>query len=194
MLKATLADRDLVINILHSAFEPIMDDNSINFIVKQDAKRSERVKYLMEFLVDDCYDFGEILLSDKKNACILLKYPHKAKTTFAVLWRHVKLAFKSVGLSNVPKVLRRQAAIKKHHIKGEYIHPVIMGATSEVRGFGFGARLIKQLFEDRDEKNHLPVIIETTTDENLRMYQRFGFKLIKEVQTKNFPLYFLRLN
>ena len=179
MLKATLADRDLVINILHSAFEPIMDDNSINFIVKQDAKRSERVKYLMEFLVDDCYDFGEILLSDKKNACILLKYPHKAKTTFAVLWRHVKLAFKSVGLSNVPKVLRRQAAIKKHHIKGEYIHPVIMGATSEVRGFGFGARLIKQLFEDRDEKNHLPVIIETTTDENLRMYQRFGFKLIK---------------
>lgn len=194
MLKATLADRDLVINILHSAFEPIMDDNSINFIVKQDAKRSERVKYLMEFLVDDCYDFGEILLSDKKNACILLKYPHKAKTTFAVLWRHIKLAFKSVGLSNVPKVLRRQAAIKKHHIKGEYIHPVIMGATSEVRGFGFGARLIKQLFEDRDEKNHLPVIIETTTDENLKMYQRFGFKLIKEVQTKNFPLYFLRLN
>lgn len=194
MIKAGKQDRDHVVGILHSAFEPITDDNSINFVVKQDHKRSERIKILMEFLVDDCLDFGEVLLSDKRNACILLKYPHKAKTTFAVLWRHVKLAFKCIGLLNVPKVLKRQAIIKKHHIKGTYIHPVIMGATSEVRGFGFGVRLIKQLFDDRDEKNKLPVIIETTTDENLKMYQRFGFKLIKEVHTKNFPIYFLRLN
>lgn len=194
MLKATQADRDLVVNILHSAFEPIEEDNSINFIVKQDAKRSKRIKYLMEFIVDDCFDFGEILLSDKKNACILIKYPHKTKTTFAVILRYIKLAFKCTGVLNAPKVLKRQAVIKKHHIKGAYIHPVIMGATNEVKGFGFGARLIKQLLAEREKENQLPVIIETTTAQNLRMYQRFGFKLIKEVQTKDFPLYFLRLN
>ena len=193
MIRAGKQDRDLVVDILHSAFEPIFDDNSINFIAKQDHKRSERIKVLMEFLVDDCLDFGEVLLSDKRNACILVKYPHTAKTTFTVVLRHVKLAFKCVGLSNVYRVLKRQAIINKHHIKEAYIHPVIMGATSEVRGFGFGARLIKQLLEDR-ENNTLPVIIETTTNENLRMYQRFGFELIKEVQTKDFPLYFLRLN
>ncbi len=194
MVKAGKEDRDHVVGILHSAFEAIHDNNSINFIVKQDEKRSERIKALMEFLVDDSLDFGEVLLSDKRNACILIKYPHTAKTTFAVMWRHVKLAFKCIGLTNVPKVLKRQAAIKKHHVKEAYIHPVIMGATSEVRGFGYGARLIKQLFEDREEETILPVIIETTTDENLKMYQRFGFKLFKEVQTKDFPLYFLRLN
>ena len=194
MVKAGKEDRDHVVGILHSAFEAIHDNNSINFIVKQDEKRSERIKALMEFLVDDSLDFGEVLLSDKRNACILIKYPHTAKTTFAVMWRHVKLAFKCIGLTNVPKVLKRQEAIKKHHVKEAYIHPVIMGATSEVRGFGYGARLIKQLFEDREEETILPVIIETTTDENLKMYQRFGFKLFKEVQTKDFPLYFLRLN
>lgn len=194
MIRASKEDRDHVVGILHSAFEAIHDNNSINFIVKQDEKRSERIKALMEFLVDDSFDFGEVLLSDKRNACILLKYPHTAKTTFAVMWRHVKLAIKCIGLTNVPKVLKRQAAIKKHHVKEAYIHPVIMGATSEVRGFGYGARLIKQLFEDREEETVLPVIIETTTDENLKMYQRFGFKLFKEVQTKDFPLYFLRLN
>lgn len=193
MIKAEKQDRNHVVDILHSAFEPITDDNSINFVVKQDAKRSERIKVLMEFLVDDCLDFGEVLLSDKRNACILVKYPHTAKTTFAVICRNIKLAIKCVGFSNIYKVLRRQAVIRRHHIKGAYIHPVIMGATSEVRGFGFGARLIKQLLEDRTD-NTLPVIIETTTGENLRMYQRFGFKLIKEVHTKKFPLYFLRMN
>lgn len=194
MIIAKKQDRDHIVNILHSAFEPIKDDNSINFIVKQDHKRSDRVKYLMEFLVDDCFDFGEIILSDQRNACILLKYPHTAKTTFAVILRHIKLAFKCVGLANVYKVLKRQAIIKKHHdVKEAYINPVIMGATSEVKGFGFGVRLIKRLKEQR-EHTPLPVIFETTTGDNLKMYQRFGFKLTKEVKTKDFPLYFLRLN
>lgn len=193
MIKAGKEDRDHIVDILHSAFEPIKEDNSINFIAKQDHKRSDRIKVLMEFLVDDCLDFGEILLSDKRNACILVKYPHTAKTTLAVILRHLKLAFKCVGLSNVPKVLKRQALIKKHHIKGAYMNPVIMGATSEVRGFGYGARLMKQSMEEKAGYK-LPVILETTTDENLKMYERLGFKLIKKVQTKDFPLYFLRLN
>ena len=85
MIKAGKQDRDHVVEILHSAFEPITEDNSINFIAKQDHKRSERIKILMEFLVDDCLDFGEVLLSDKRNACILVKYPHTAKTTLAVV-------------------------------------------------------------------------------------------------------------
>ena len=195
MIIAKKQDRDHIVSILHSAFEPIKDNNSINFIVKQDHKRSDRVKYLMEFLVDDCFDFGEILLSDQRNACILLKYPHTAKLTMAVIIRHVVLAFKCVGLSNVYKVLKRQAVIRKHHdVKEACITPVIMGATSDVKGFGFGARLLKQLKDEREEATVLPVIFETTTDANLSMYKRFGFKLIKEVQTKDFPLYFLRLN
>jgi len=195
MIKAQRSDRNHIVSILHSAFEPIKDDNSINFIVKQDHKRSERVRALMEFLVDDCFDFGEILLSDQRNACILLKYPHTSKTTIAVIKRHIKLAFNCVGLTNVYKVLKRQAVIKKHHnVKEAYINPVIMGATSDVKGFGFGARLLKQLKDEREDGTVLPVIFETTTDVNLKMYQRFGFELFKEVQTKDFPLYFLRLN
>lgn len=193
MIFAKSSDRDHIASILHSAFEPIKDANSINFIVKQDSKRSQRLKVLMEFLVDDCLEFGEILMSDKRNACILVKYPHTQRFTFKSMLRHIRLAVKCIGLFSVYRVLKRQAVLKKYHIKEAYIHPVIMGATSDVKGLGFGVRLIKELKHNRAD-NKLPVIIETTTKENLRMYQRFGFVLFKEVQTESFPLYFLRMN
>ncbi len=194
MIIASQKDKERVIDILHSAFEPIKKDNAINFVVKQDHKRSERIRLLMEYIVEDCFDFGEILLSDKKNACILIKYPHKEKITLQVLKRHLKLAFYCIGIKKLFKVLNRQATLKRHHVKEPHIHPVIMGATNEVKGMGFGVPAIKQLFEERAEANKLPVIIETTTEQNAKMYQRFGFKIFKEIQTRKFPIYFLRIN
>lgn len=194
MIKATSADKKRIAEILHSAFEPIHESNSINFIVKQDRKRSERIYLLMEYLVEHCMDFGEVLISNNRSACILLKYPHTEKRTLKEIFWQIKLAFRCIGLKNVPKVLKRQATLKKHHIKTPYIHPVIMGAYNEVNGLGIGIRLIKQLIKEYGDNNELPVIIETTTDQNLRIYQRFGFKVFKEIQTKDFPLYFLRMN
>jgi len=194
MIKAKNSDKKRIADILHSAFEPITQSNSINFIVKQDHKRSQRIYMLMQYLVDHCMDFGEVLISDNRNACILLKYPHTEKLTLKEAFWQIKLAFKCIGLANVPKVLKRQATLKKHHIKAPYIHPVIMGAYNEVNGLGIGVRLIKQLIDEYGQNNELPVIIETTTDENLRIYKRFGFELIKEIKTEDFPLYFLRMN
>ncbi len=193
MTKASFSDKETVVSILHSAFEPIYDANSINFIVKQDKKRSQRIRVLMEYLFENCLNFGEVLLSDNREACILLKYPHTERLNFNELFWLLKLAFKCVGLFNVPKVLKRQVTLKKHHIKTPYIHPVIMGAKNEVNGLGIGVRLIKQLINQYSQ-NELPVIIETTTDQNLKIYKRFGFSVFKKIQTKDFPLYFLRMN
>ena len=193
MIKAQHSDKKRIIDILHSAFEPIHEANSINFIVKQDNKRSELLRALMEYLVEDCMDYGEILMSDQRNACILVKYNNLHKPKIKDYWRQAKLAIKCIGLSNVGKVLQRQKLIKKNHPKETYVHPVIMGATNEVKGFGYGVRLMMQL-RDENPDNILPVITETTTDVNLNIYKRFGFELYNQIDTESFPIYFLRLN
>ena len=193
MIKATYGDKNYVVDILHSAFEPIKDPNSINFIVKQDENRSERIRILMEYLFEDSMASGEVLLSNNRNACILVKYPHTEKKTWKWLKWQFKLVFQVIGIKNIFKILKRLSRLKKHHIKDPYIHPVIMGAKSEVNGLGIGVRLIRQLI-DHYPNNELPIIIETTTDENLRIYNRFGFEVFKKIETKDFPLYFLRMN
>ncbi len=191
MIKATKKDKELIVDILTSAFEPITIPNSINFVVKQDSKRNERLKVLMEYLCDNSLLFGEVFLSDNRKACTLIQYPHTKKITLqTVLW-DFQLALKCIGLSNVVKVLKREITLKKHHSKEPHIHPMILGTYSEERGKGHGFRLIKQLQEYYKDTT-LPVIIETTTKENLNLYEYFGFKIFKETSELQYPLYFLK--
>lgn len=191
MYKATLQDRSCVVNILHSAFEPIKIPNSINYVVKQDKKRRKRLRILMEYLFDTSFLFGEVFLSDNRKACILVQFPHKKKVTLKTIKWDLRLAFKCIGFSNIFKVLKRELALKKYHIKDPHIHPIIMAANHEDKGKGFGVRLIMEL-KKYYENNKLPIIIETTTKENLKLYNKFGFKIFKETHDLDYPLFFLK--
>jgi len=42
--------------------------------------------------------------------------------------------------------------------------------------------------------NELPIVIDTATEENVTLYKKFGFKIIKKEEALGFPIYFLRLN
>lgn len=192
MIKATKEDKDIVVAILTSAFEPITIPNSINFVVKQDHKRKERLQVLMEHLFNNSLCFGEVFLSDNKKACALIQYPHTKKVTLQTILWDINLVFNCIGITNVFKVVKREITLKKYHSKEPHIHPMILGTFSEERGKGHGFRLIKQL-QSYYNAHTLPIIIETTTKENLELYRYFGFEVFKKTTELEYPLYFLKL-
>jgi len=49
MIKASFEDKKTIVNLLLSTFIELKFPNSINFVVKQDQKRSIRLQYLMEY-------------------------------------------------------------------------------------------------------------------------------------------------
>ncbi len=191
MLKATIKDKELVTEILHEAFVDITIPNSINFVVKQDEKRNQRLRFLMEYLFLTTLEFGNVFISDNKKSCALIAYPHLQKTTVKNIFWKLQLVFKTIGLSNVLKVLKREKQLKKYHIKTPHIHPVIMGVTKEHQGKGTGVRLIKEVFNFYKD-NKLPCILETTTKNNIKMYEKFGFYIFEKSTNLKYPLYFLR--
>lgn len=191
MIKANYKDKGLVIDILYHAFVNITIPNSINFVVKQDKQRKKRLRFLMEYLFLKALDFGEIYISNNKKACILLLYPHKEKNTFQNILRDSKLAFTTIGILNMYKVLKREYQLKKHHIKEPHIHPLIMGVQEAYQGKGLGVRLIYEVL-DKYKGNKLPCIIETTTKSNLKLYKKFGFYIFNQTTDLGYPLYFLR--
>ena len=191
MIKANNQDKGLVIAILTSAFESTTTTNSINFVVKQDFKRKERLRVLMEYLFYNSLYFGEVFLSDNKKACVLIQLPDTKKITPRTIFWDLKLVFKCIGIFNVLKVLKREMILKKYHTKETHIHPLILGTFAEERGKGHGVRLIQQLKEYYKE-NTLPIIIETSTKENLKLYHHFGFKIFKENLELAYPLFFLK--
>jgi GNAT superfamily N-acetyltransferase len=191
--KATITDKQLVSEILVSAFSSLTDDSSINLVVKQDDKRIERMQILMEYLFERAIRFGEVFISDNNKACILLKFPHTEKVTPKTILLDLKLAFKCIGIERVYDVLKRERIAKKNYPKEPQIRPMIMGVKKDFEGKGTAARLMMEV-RNKFKNTRLPVIIDAASENNARLYQKFGFRVIKKEDALGFPIYFLRLN
>ena len=190
---AKYADKNLVAEILVSAFLPLKDKNSINLVVKQDDKRAERMHFLMEYLFEKAFSFGEIYISNNNKACILLSFPHQEKTTLKTIFLDFQLANKCIGFKRVLTVLKRQKSVQQNYPKGKFILPLIMGVTSDCKGNGTAARLMIEV-KNHYKDSKLPVIVDAASKQNVILYQKFGFKVFREDNSSGFPIYFLRLN
>ncbi len=193
MIKANNKDKELVIDILISAFTPKKEDNSINLVVKQDKNRIQRMHVLMGYLFDRSMLFGEVFISDNKKACLLLNYPYKEKVTFKTIQLDLQLAVQCIGIERVFKILKKQRIAKRNYPKEKYIKPIILGVKKEINGNGSAARLIievKKYYAD----NQLPVVIDAASEDNVRLYKKFGFRVINKEKALGFPIYYLRLN
>lgn len=190
---AKYTDKNLVAEILVSAFLPLKNKNSINLVVKQDKKRTERMRFLMAYLFEKAFNFGEIYISNNNKSCILLSFPNKEKTTIKTIFLDFQLAYKCIGFNRVFQVLKRQKNVKQHYPKENYILPLIMGVTQDCKGNGTAARLMIEV-KNHYKHSKLPVIVDTALKQNVILYQKFGFKVFKEDNSSGFPIYFLRLN
>jgi ribosomal protein S18 acetylase RimI-like enzyme len=190
--KAQYSDKKLVADILVSAFTPKVERNSINHVVKQDRKRVERMHVLMEYLFERAFYFGEVFISDNNQSCILIKYSYKEKVTLRTIRSDLKLAFKCIGIERVFKVLRRQQVVKRHYPKEKHIQPLIFGVKVESKGNGNAARLMLEV-KDYYKDNNLPAIVDAASEQNAKLYQKIGFKIIKIDESLGFPIYYLRI-
>lgn len=192
MLRAQKEDKALVVTILLEAFEPILEDNSINFVVKQDDKRSDRMRVLMEYLFDKAMRTGEIFLSDNRACCLLVTYAHKDTFSWAKVRSNLRLVFKCIGSARVPKVLKRQAVVQRNYPSGRYIRPMIFAVNDAYKGTPTAARLVLQVFKDF-RNNELPVIVDTASEDHVKLYQKFGLKIYNKEMELGFPIYLLRM-
>lgn len=187
MIIGTAKERDIAIDILCKSFYNILIPNSINFVVNEKGNRYKKLKALMTYQFDLSLLYGKVFLSDDKNGVIL--YLDNPRQSLKRFYLELKLVFKCIGLSNVFKVLKRESLLKKNHPNHDYIHLWLMGVLPELQGKGIGSKLLNEslkLFQDDF------IIVETTTPENLKFYQKNGFTIFHETHQLDYPLYFLK--
>ncbi len=173
MRKATFNDKDLVVDILSQSFN---ENKSINFVVKQDKKRAQRVKTLMEYSFFTGMRSGAVYIDDTNLACAI--FLHEKKTTLSsVLW-DLKLVFKVIGIKNVFNVLKREQEIAKNQPKSDFKHLWYLGVFPKSQGKGIGSKFLTDLLDFY--KNDL-VYLETSTLRNLPLYKRHSFSIINEI-------------
>lgn len=186
MIQASLADKALVIDILSESFD---SNKSINYVVKQDKKRETRIKGLMDYSFNYCYEFGKVWLNDDKTACALILYNDKKKTTLkSILW-DIKLALNVITPARVPKVLGRESKIKKFHPNEPFLYLWFIGVRNKDQGKGLGTQLLQEIEAENSRKR--AIYLETSTERNLPFYERFGFQTFNEVDL-SYRLYMMK--
>lgn len=188
MIKVAKNEKNIVLEILHSAFYKVLIPNSINFTVKNDKKRYERLMALMDYQYKMAMKYGEIFLSDDKKGCVL--FVDKAYPSIQKICWETELLFKCIGIENTFKTLKRERLLKAFHPKGPFKYLWLMGVKPEFQGRGIGSNLIKEALT-RYEGDL--IYVETTIPENIKFYTHLGFKISYETHELNYPLYFLKL-
>ena len=187
MIKAESKDKNLVVDILTKSFDT---NQSVNYNVKQDEKRVQRVRSLMDYSFEVCYSFGDVFLSDDKKGCALITYPDKKKTTLKSILLDIKLIVSAVGLMNIKKTLARESLINKMHPKEPMYYLWFIGIDPEHQNEGIGSILLDDIIEDSEHKQR-PIYLETSTVKNLPWYKKFGFQIYHELDL-SYKLFFLK--
>jgi GNAT superfamily N-acetyltransferase len=187
MRHANYKEKDLIIDILTQSFET---NKSVNYIIPQDEKRIRRIRALMDYSFEICSLFGEVFISDDDNACALIVYPDKKKTTLKSIVLDVKLILQCVGFKNIKKTLSREALIQKIQPKETMTYLWFIGVKLTEQNKGIGSLLLQEII-DHSIQNKRPIYLETSTIKNLPWYGKFGFKVYSE-QDLSYDLYFLK--
>ncbi|MEJ2884755.1 GNAT family N-acetyltransferase [Pedobacter sp. GR22-6] len=186
MIKAQSIDKERIIEILTLAFE---SNASVNYIIKQDGRRMQRIRHLMDYSVKVCTAFGKVLLSDDRNAAALVMHEPKSFSLQSLFW-DLQLIVRVTGLRKLRKVLQREALIKAQHPAGNFYYLWFIGVHPVHKGYGIGSDLLNELIADAESLG-LTVYLETSTAKNVPWYEKFGFLNFKEIDL-GYRLYFLK--
>ena len=186
MVKATYSDKQLVADLLSRSFET---NQSVNYIVQQDSRRSARIRSLMEYSFKVCFSFGQVFLSDDGKACALVLFPDRKRTNYRSVYLDLKLMFSSIGLANIPKALSRESKIKSRQPRELKCYLWFIGVDPEHQNKGIGSKLLKEVLQHGTLLGR-PVYLETSTTKNLPWYRKFDFQIYDELDL-GYRLYFL---
>lgn len=187
MIRATYKDKPRIVDILASSFQ---DNQSVNYIAKQDNKRAKRIRNLMAYSFEVCYLFGEVFLTEDKKACALILYPDKKKTTLKSTLLDIQLIISCIGIENVRKALSREAKISKLQPKDHSWYLWFIGVDPKYQNHGIGSELLNNIIAENEKKKR-GVYLETSTRKNLPWYDKFGFKIYNELDL-GYKLFFLK--
>jgi len=188
MISATKKDRSLVVSILAASFH---DNQSVNFIVKQDTKRLKRIERLMEYSFESCLQFGNVFLSDDRKGCALVILPETRQASLKSWRLDAWLAISCIGLANLRRTMARESAIKRlHPVEARYYYLWFLGVEPSCQNQGTGTKLLRQLI-DRACSLSRSIYLETSTLKNIPWYEQFGFSIYHRLDL-SYQLYFMR--
>ena len=181
LLRLTRKDRDAGAAVLGRAFT---EYELLRYYFQDETERHAVAVTFGFIALSVCLRYGEVYASSAKMEGVAAWLP-PGKSPFGG-WQIIR----SVPLSVLFRFGRQGASRMQAY--GRYVDNVhrklvpyphwylqIIGVDPAYQGQGFASQLIKPMLE-RIDREHLPCFLETNTEKNVAIYQRFGFGVVSE--------------
>jgi hypothetical protein len=191
MKLAINSDKDKVVRIISESFK---NNPHLNCIVKNDARKPQRLAILAEYAFYVGLRRNGVFLTEDEKGVVIIYEQNKIGCNFKELLLQVKLAFRTFTLPHVYKVAQLESLIKQNRCSGfDYLYLWFFGVADESLGSNNARDLMKFVFALSKEKQ-LPICIETSLSRNAMIYERFGFKSYRQLYEpdKDLRVWFMR--
>jgi len=189
LYKIQKKDRKNAVNVLTNAF-------SEESMWKEVFTDEDKNRVLTEVMVRFCLKYGNVFSTSDNMEGVMAIAPHDKDMT---LWRITRsgaflLSMKIANEAKIMNVLSNTVEEAKKNLNlGSYIHLLIMGVSQEFQGKGFGGKLLRAIIE-KSETERRPIYLETQKEENVNLYEKYGFSVKKKVilpEPLNLPMWLM---
>ncbi len=169
--------------VLADAFQ---HDPLWNKVFKGEPDLEKKFRAFFEIPVRHCLKYGEVYAPSRDLEGIVAWVP--GKYADMTMWSIIRSGAIGAAMrmgSNASKkmgpVFKPVTEDRHGHMTGcTYLYLLIVGVATELQGKGFGRKLIGAAIE-KSEREGLQLYLETETEENVKMYEHFGFRLLKRI-------------
>jgi len=169
--------------VLADAFQ---DDPLWNAVCAGEVDVRKRLRAIFEIAVRHGMTYGEVVAPSERLEGIVAWVPgmHVDMTT----WQLVRSGGLGAAMRIGSTVVKRMGPVyrpvteyrRKHLTSFPFLYLLVFGVPPEHRGQGFGRELIGAAIEHA-ERTGLPLYVGAGSEENVSLYQHFGFRVVKRI-------------
>ena len=192
LYKIQKKDLKNAVNVLTNAF-------SEDSMWKEVFNDEDKNRVLTEVMVRFCLKYGNVLSTSENLEGVMAIAPHDKDMTALRVIRSGAF-FLSMKIANEAKIMKVLSnaieEAKKSLNLDQYIHLLIMGVSQEHQGKGFGGKLIRAIIK-KAETERKPIYLETQKEENVTLYEKYGFSVKKKIilpEPLNLPMWLMVRN
>ncbi|MDC1430997.1 hypothetical protein N8223_01965 [Bacteroidia bacterium] len=190
MLPIDSNTKQKAVDILVSAFSTVP---GALWVVKKDKKLKLRVKALCEYCLETSLQKdGGFISSDQKGVALIFDSRKKQKFILSLLG-YIMLGNHCIGWDRAWSIIVRERTIQQKRPNTPHLYFWMLAVEDNENG-------VETIIELRDfayelsRKANLPICLETTSERNRIMYQRYGFEVYDtwEVAEQNLKIWFMK--
>jgi len=166
-------DKELIVDMLSEAF---LDNPRVLRTVKK-GNTEKKLRIMTEYAYDLVSKYNGVFLSSDQSTAMLYYRKSEHKMNLYDFWRYFRMFMLCIKPSKAPNIQKREKYIGSLRPQGiDYIYVWLLGNNPQIRGLK-GLAEIRSLLDEKSLEYNLPILIETTVERNLKLYQYVGFEI-----------------